>query len=158
MRFVIIGAGKLGGTLSAQLVQEGHDVTVIDNNPAAIKRLLNTQDLMCLEGNGATAEMQIEAGIKKSQLLIATTTHDELNMLCCLVARKLGIERSICRVRDPEYYNQIDLIKNDLGLAMAINPELSAAGEIARVLVFPAAAKVEIFGKGKVEVVENCIP
>lgn len=157
MRFVIIGAGKLGGTLSAQLVQEGHDVTVIDNNPAAIKRLLNTQDLMCLEGNGATAEMQIEAGIKKSQLLIATTTHDELNMLCCLVARKLGIERSICRVRDPEYYNQIDLIKNDLGLAMAINPELSAAGEIARVLVFPAAAKVEIFGKGKVEVVENCI-
>lgn len=157
MRFVIIGAGKLGGTLSAQLVQEGHDVTVIDNNPAAIKRLLNTQDLMCLEGNGATAEMQIEAGIKKSQLLISTTTHDELNMLCCLVARKLGIERSICRVRDPEYYNQIDLIKNDLGLAMAINPELSAAGEIARVLVFPAAAKVEIFGKGKVEVVENCI-
>jgi trk system potassium uptake protein TrkA len=157
MRFVVIGAGKLGGTLSAQLVQEGHDVTVIDNNPAAIKRLLNTQDLMCLEGNGATAEMQIEAGIKKSQLLIATTTHDELNMLCCLVARKLGIERSICRVRDPEYYNQIDLIKNDLGLAMAINPELSAAGEIARVLVFPAAAKVEIFGKGKVEVVENCI-
>lgn len=158
MRFVVIGAGKLGGTLSAQLVQEGHDVTVIDNNPAAIKRLLNSQDLMCLEGNGATAEMQIEAGIKKSQLLIATTTHDELNMLCCMVARKLGIERSICRVRNPEYYNQIDLIKNDLGLAMAINPELSAAGEIARVLVFPAAAKVEVFGKGKVEVVENCIP
>lgn len=158
MRFVVIGAGKLGGTLSAQLVQEGHDVTVIDNNPAAIKRLLNSQDLMCLEGNGATAEMQIEAGIKKAQLLIATTAHDELNMLCCVIARRLGIERSICRVRNPEYYNQIDLIKNDLGLAMAINPELSAAGEIARVLVFPAAAKVEVFGKGKVEVVENRIP
>ena len=158
MRIVVIGAGKLGGTLAAQLVQEGHNVTVIENNPEAIKKLLNSQDLMCIEGNGATAEMQIEAGIKKAQLLIAATAQDELNMLCCIVARKLGLERAACRVRNPEYYNQIDLIKNDLGLAMVINPELTAAGEIARVLVFPAAAKVEVFGKGKVELVQNRIP
>ncbi|MBR6873559.1 MAG: Trk system potassium transporter TrkA [Ruminococcus sp.] len=155
MKFVVIGAGKLGGTLSEQLVQEGHNVTVIDNNATAIQKMLNSQDLMCIEGNGATASTQIDAGIKKADCLIATTAHDELNMLCCMVARKLGIERSICRVRNPEYFNQIDLIKNDLGLAMVINPELAAAGEIARVLIFPAAAKVEVFGKGKVEVVEN---
>ena len=158
MKFVVIGAGKLGGTLSAQLVQEGHNVTVIDNNSSAIQKMLNSQDLMCIEGNGATAKAQVDAGIKKADLLIATTAHDELNMLCCIVARKLGIDRSICRVRNPEYYNQIDLIKNDLGLAMVINPELAAAGEIARVLIFPAAAKVEVFGKGKVEVVENRLP
>ncbi len=155
MRIVVIGAGKLGGTLASQLVQEGHDVTVIENNPEAIKRLLNSQDLMCIEGNGATASMQVEAGIRKAQLLISATGQDELNMLCCIVARKLGIERSICRVRNPEYYNQIDLIKNDLGLSMVINPELTAAGEITRVLVFPAAAKVEVFGKGKIELVQN---
>ncbi len=158
MKFVVIGAGKIGETLSAQLVSEGHSVTVIDNNPAAIQKMLNSQDLMCVEGNGATADTQIEAGIKKADVLIATTAHDELNMLCCIVAKKLGIERSICRVRNPEYYNQIDLIKSDLGLAMTINPELTAASEIARVLVFPAAAKVEVFGKGKVEVVENRLP
>ena len=155
MKFVVIGAGKLGGTLSAQLVEEGHNVTVIDNSSSAIKKMLNSQDLMCIEGNGATVDMQLEAGIKKSDCLIATTAHDELNMLCCMVARRLGIERSICRVRNPDYYNQIDLIKSDLGLSMVINPELTAAGEITRVLVFPAAAKVEVFGKGKVEVVEN---
>ncbi len=158
MNFVVIGAGKLGETLSSQLVQEGHNVTVIDNNPAAIQKMLNSQDLMCIEGNGATVQTQLDAGIKKADLLIATTAHDELNMLCCIVARKLGIERSISRVRNPEYYNQIDLIKNDLGLAMVINPELAAAGEIARVLIFPAAAKVEVFGKGRVEVVENRLP
>ena len=155
MKFVVIGAGKLGETLCAQLVQEGHDVTVIDNKPAAIQKVLNEQDLMCIEGNGATADLQLEAGIKKADLLIATTAHDELNMLCCMVAKKLANVRSISRVRNPEYYNQMDLIKNDIGLAMVINPELSAAGEIARVLIFPAAAKVEVFGKGKVEVVEN---
>lgn len=157
MKIVVIGAGKLGGTLASQLVQEGHNVTVIDNNPEAIKRMLNSQDLMCLEGNGASAEMLVEAGVKKADLIVATTAQDELNMLCCMIGRKLGAERSACRVRNPEYYNQIDLIKNDLGLAMVINPELTAAGEITRVLVFPAAAKVEVFGKGKVELVQNRI-
>ncbi len=155
MKFVIIGAGKVGATLASQLVIEGHDVTVIDNNPNAIKRMLNSQDLMCIEGNGATAAVQLEAGIKKAHMLIATTAHDELNMLCCIVARKLGVERAACRVRNPEYYNQIDLIKKDLGLELIINPELTTAEEISRVLVFPNAARVEVFGKGKVEVVEN---
>lgn len=158
MRIVVVGAGKLGGTLAAQLVQEGHNVTVVENDPENIKRLLNSQDLMCIQGNGATAEILTEAGIKKAELLIAATGEDEINMLSCIVAKKLGIERSACRVRNPEYYNQIDLIKNDLGVAMVINPELTAAGEITRVLVFPAAAKVEVFGKGKVELVQNKIP
>ena len=158
MKIVVIGAGKLGGTLAAQLVQEGHNVTVIENNPEAIKRLLNSQDLMCINGNGAVADVQNEADVRKAQLLIAATAQDELNMLCCIVGKKLGAERAACRVRDPQYYNQIDLIKNDLGLSMVINPELTAAGEIASVLVFPPAAKVEVFGKGRVELVQNRLP
>lgn len=154
MKFVVIGAGKIGGTLSQQLVKEGHSVIAVDSNPEAVKRLLNSQDIMCIEGNGATADIQLQAGVKGADLLIATTAHDELNMVCCMFGRQLGAKRTICRVRNPEYYNQIDIIKNNLGLALIINPELTTAREIANGLVFPTAAKLEVFGKGKVEMVE----
>lgn len=154
MKFVVIGAGKIGGTLSEQLVEEGHSVVAVDSNPAAVKRLLNSQDVMCIQGNGATADIQLEAGVKGADLLIATTAHDELNMVCCMLGRQLGAKRTICRVRNPEYFNQIDIIKNNLGLALIINPELTTARDIANALVFPTAAKLEVFGKGKVEMVE----
>ena len=154
MKFVVIGAGKIGSTLSQQLVEEGHNVIAVDSNPEAVKTLLNSQDIMCIEGNGATADVQLQAGIKGADLLIATTAHDELNMVCCMLGRQLGAKRTICRVRNPEYYDQIDIIKNNLGLALIINPELTTAREIANGLVFPTAAKVEMFGKGKVEMVE----
>ena len=154
MKFVVIGAGKIGSTLSQQLVEEGHNVIAVDSNPEAVKKLLNSQDIMCIEGNGATADVQLQAGIKGADLLIATTAHDELNMVCCMLGRQLGAKRTICRVRNPEYYDQIDIIKNNLGLALIINPELTTAREIANGLVFPTAAKVEMFGKGKVEMVE----
>lgn len=157
MNVVIIGDGKIGSNLSALLVQEGHDVTVVDNNSEALKKSLNSQDVMCIEGNGATAGVQIEAGIKKAGLLIATTHYDELNMLCCMIAKKLGAKKTISRVRNPEYYSQIDLIREDMGLSMVINPELTTANEISRVLIFPTAAKVEIFEKGKVELVEHIL-
>ena len=154
MKFVVIGAGKIGGTLSEQLVEEGHSVIAVDSNPEAVKRLLNSQDIMCIEGNGATAAVQLDAGVKGSDLLIATTAHDELNMVCCMLGRQLGAKKTICRVRNPEYLDQIDIIKNQLGLALIINPELYTAQEIVNGLVFPTASRLEIFGKGRVEMVE----
>lgn len=158
MKVVVVGNGKIGNKLTSLLVKEDHDVTVIDNKIDALKKTLNTQDVMCVEGNGATVDVLMEAGANKAGLLIATTPFDELNMLCCLLAKKLGAKRAISRVRNPEYFKQIDLIRDEMGLSMVINPELTTADEISRILIFPTAAKVEIFQKGRVEMVEHKIP
>lgn len=155
MDIVIIGYGKIGSNLSQLLVNEGHNVTVIDNDPVALERAENTQDILVVEGNGATAEVQLGAGVNKADILISTTPYDELNMMCCLIAKKLGAVKTISRVRNPDYYKQVDLIKEDLGLSMVINPEILTANEIRRVLIFPSADKVEVFEKGKVELVEH---
>lgn len=157
MDIVVIGNGKIGHNLSCMLADEGHNVTVVDKKGDAISKLQNTHDLLCIEGNGATAAVQREAGVDKAELMIATTPFDELNMLCCLVAKKLGCQKTISRVRNPEYYRQIDLIKEDLGLSMVINPERITADEIRRILAFPSALKVEVFEKGRVELVEHII-
>lgn len=157
MNVVIVGNGKIGSKLTSLLVKENHDVTVIDRKVKALKKTMETQDVMCIEGNGATADVQTEAGVNKAGLLIATTPFDELNMMCCLIAKKLGAKRAISRVRDPEYFKQTELIKDEMGLSMVINPELTAAYEISRNLIFPTAAKVEVFEKGRVELVEHVI-
>lgn len=155
MKVVIVGNGKVGSNLASLLVKEGHDVTVVDNRAASLRHTEETQDVMCIEGNGATAEVQREADVPKAGLLIATTSSDETNMLCCLIAKRLGVPRAVSRVRDPEYFGQIDLIREDLGLSLVINPELAAADEILRVLLFSSAAKLEVFAKGRVELVEH---
>lgn len=158
MKVVIIGNGKAGSSLSSMLANEGHDVTVIDINAAALEKTQNTEDVMCIEGNGIDADVQRDAAVNKAGMVIAATHHDEVNLLCCLIARKLGAKRTISRVRNPEYYKQIDFIRDDLGLSMAINPEGITADEILRVLITPDAAKVEVFEKGKMELVEYKIP
>lgn len=158
MKIVIIGNGKIGSNLVALLVQEGHDITVVDCDETHLRKSQNTLDVMCIEGNGATAETQLEAGADKATLLIAATPYDEVNVLCRLIGKRLGTKKTISRVRMPEYYQQMHLIREDLGLSMVINPELSTADEIMRVLVFPSAAKVEVFGKGKLELVEYRLP
>lgn len=155
MKVVIIGGGKVGSSLSYSLSNEQNDVTVIECNSAAIKRIQDTQDVMCIEGNGADASVQLDAGVNKAGLLIATSPYDELNILCCLIAKRLGVKRTVSRVRNPVYYKQMDLIKEDLGLSMVINPELTTADEILRILMFPAAVKVEVFAQGKMELVEH---
>ncbi|MBR1751390.1 MAG: Trk system potassium transporter TrkA [Ruminococcus sp.] len=155
MNVVIIGNGKVGGNLASSLSDEGHSITVVDVKADALKRIQNSHDVMCIEGNGATLEVQKEANVGKAGLLIAATPYDELNMLCCLIAKRLGCKKTIPRVRNPAYFSQIDLIREDLGLSMVINPELTTAEEFARVLIFPTAAKVEVFEKGRVELVEH---
>lgn len=158
MKMVIIGNGKAGSSLSSMLSNEGHDVTVIDINASALERTQNTEDVMCIEGNGIDADVQRDASVNKAGMVIAATHYDEVNLLCCLIAKKLGAKRTISRVRNPEYYKQIDFIREDLGLSMVINPDGITADEILRVLITPDAAKVEVFEKGKMELVEYKIP
>ena len=151
MNIVIIGDGKVGHKLAIQLTAERYDVTLIDVREARLKDSINELDVSCVVGDGASAEIQMEADVQSADLVIACASTDELNMLCCLLAKRLGAKQTIARVRNPVYYQQIHLFKDDLKLSMAVNPELVLAGEISRVLIFPSAAKVETFAKGRVD-------
>ena len=157
MNIIIVGVGKIGLTLTRQLITE-HRVTVIDQNAPLIDNIVNVYDVMAVCGNGASYEVQTEAEVGKADLLIATTTSDEINILACLVAKKLGVPHTIARIRNPEYEKQLRFMRGELGLSMAINPEKVAAREIARILRFPAAMKIESFSKGRLELVEYRLP
>ncbi|MBQ6986172.1 MAG: Trk system potassium transporter TrkA [Oscillibacter sp.] len=157
MNIIIVGAGKIGLTLTRQLISE-HRITVIDQNAQLIDNIVNIYDVMAVCGNGASYEVQTEAEASKADLLIATATSDEINILACLVAKKLGVRHTIARIRNPEYEKQLRFMRGELGLSMAINPEKVAAREIARILRFPAAMKIESFSKGRLELVEYRLP
>ena len=133
MKIIIVGCGKVGTTLAEQLNRENHDITLIDTNDEAIQNLSDSADVMGVTGNGAIYQVQMEAGIQDADLLIATTNSDELNMLCCLIAKKAGNCHTIARIRNPEYSAEIRYIREELNLSLAINPELAAAREIARI-------------------------
>ena len=154
MKIVIIGDGKVGHKLTAQLSEEDYDIVLIDQNEGRLKEALNRMDIFCITGDGANVEVQKEADVPHADLVIACASTDELNMLSCLLAKRLGAKHTIARVRNPIYYKQIGLLKEDLHLSMAVNPELAVSHEIARVLLFPDTSKVETFVKGRVELVE----
>ena len=154
MNIVIVGAGKVGRLIALKLTAEGHDVVVIDSDADVVSRSDNEMDAICMVGNGADYRVQREAGAATADLLIAATAHDEVNMLCCLIAHKLGANRTIARIRDPEYAAQMDFMKEELGLSMVINPDLTAAEDIERLLRIPSALNVEYFARGRVELVE----
>ncbi|MCI8280939.1 MAG: Trk system potassium transporter TrkA [Lachnospiraceae bacterium] len=151
MRIIIVGCGNVGRTLTEQLSQEGHSITVIDRDEELTEEVATQYDVMGIGGNGASFSVQKEAGIGHADLLIAVTTSDEVNLLCCLIAKKAGGCNTIARVRNPVYNKEISYIKEELGLSMVINPELTAALEISRLLKFPSAIKVDTFAKGRVE-------
>ena len=153
MNIVIVGCGKVGFALAEQLCTEGHDIVVVDKSEQALAST-GILDVMSFPGNGASYSVLKEAGAARADLLIAVTSADEINMLCCLVGRKLGVKHTIARVRSQEYAEQLVTMKEELGLSMAINPELAASTEIARNLRLPSALKIELFGKGVVELVE----
>ena len=159
MNIIIAGCGKVGQKLAEMLCSEKeHDITVIDVRPKAVGSLTNEYDIMGVVGNGASLDVLNEAGITEADILIAVTGSDELNLLTCLVAKKAGNCRTIARVRKPEYAKELDFFKEDLGLAMIINPELAAASEIARVLRFPTAIRIDTFAKGRVEIMNFRVP
>lgn len=154
MKIVIVGNGKVGNLLAAQLCKEDHDIVVVDQRESALQHTVNTLDVIAVVGNGASYDVQMEAGVDSADLLIAVTNSDELNILCCLVAKKLGAAHTIARVRNPEYTKQLVLMREEMGLSLSVNPELAAAHEVFRTLRFPEASKVETFAKGRVELVE----
>ncbi|WP_312501719.1 Trk system potassium transporter TrkA [Lacrimispora sp.] len=158
MKIIIVGCGKVGATLAEQLNNEHHDIMLIDKNADVINSITERIDVMGVVGNGAVYKIQMEAGIQETDLLIATTNSDELNMLCCLIAKKAGNCHTIARIRNPEYHSEINYIREELGLSLAINPEMAAAMEISRLLRFPSAIKIDTFAKGRIEILKFLVP
>lgn len=158
MDIIIIGCGKVGQALAEQLSEQGNNITIIDLSTDKLSAISTRSDVMTVVGNGATHVTQQEAGIEHADLMIAVTGSDELNLLCCLIAKKAGNCRTIARVRSPQYSSEAPFLKDELGLAMVINPEYAAAQEIAHVLRFPSAMKIETFAKGRVELLKFRLP
>ena len=158
MNIMIVGCGKVGQTLAEQLNEDGNNITVVDTRAEVVRDLTARLDIMGVVGNGATHTVQEEAGIDKTDLLIAVTGSDELNLLCCLIAKRAGDCQTIARVKNPSYSSEADYLKDELGLAMVINPEHAAAAEIARVLRFPSAIKIDTFAGGRVELLKYKVP
>ena len=158
MKIIIVGCGKVGYTLAQQLDEEGHDITVVDTDAAKIEQAISTLDVQGIEGNGTTFNALAEAGIKVADLLIAVTAQDEVNLLCCLMAKKTGNCNTIARVRNPEYVNEMDYLREGLGLSMVINPELTCARGIANLIEVPSALDFTTFGKGRANLIKLSLP
>ena len=158
LNIIIVGCGKVGMTLIEQLNKEGHDITIIDKNAAKVQEMSNLYDIMGLVGNGASYSVQMEAGIENADLIIAVTASDELNLLCCTVAKQVGDCAAIARVRTPDYSKEAGYLREKLGLTMIINPELEASLETARILYLPTALEVNSFAHGQAEIVKFKIP
>lgn len=153
MRIVVIGEGKVGYTLTRELSRAGHDLLVIDNRKDTLSQTEERLDVMVMEGNGASVKVQEMAGVGKSDLMIAVTNADETNLLCCMVARKLGCKHTIARIRNAAYAEDVYRLQDELGLSMTLNPELSAAREIFGLLQYPSFLKRDTFAKGRAEIV-----
>lgn len=153
MKIIIVGCGNVGTTLADQLGREGHDITVVDTRGDVVESVSVTYDVLGIVGNGASYNVLSEAEVQSADLLIAVTQSDELNLLCCLIAKKAGARHTIARVSNPVYSQEIGFIREELGLSLIINPQLAAAREMAKLLKFPSAIKVDTFAKSRVELV-----
>lgn len=158
LHIIIVGCGKVGITLIEQLSKEGHDITIIDKNPSRVHEISSLYDVMGIVGNGASYSVQMDAGIEKADLIIAVTDSDELNLLCCTVAKQVGDCGAIARVRTPDYSKEAGYLREKLGLTMIINPELEASRETARILYLPTALEVNSFAHGQAEIIKFKIP
>lgn len=151
MNIIIVGCGKVGKAIAEELAGEGHNIVVIDKKQTALNSVAASLDIMAIKGNCIQLSTLEDADVEHADLLIAVTNADEINLLCCLIARKCGTKHTISRVRDPEYTQGLYLIKEELGISMVINPEYIAAEEIARLVRFPSAIEIDTFTKGSVE-------
>lgn len=157
MNIIIVGAGRLGCRLASGLLDEGHNVTVVDRNEMLVKKVAESFDVQGVVGGGTIREVLDKAEVRKADLLIATTVSDENNILSCFIARHMGAKHTIARVRNPEYSKQIGFMRSELGISMLINPDFSAALEIGRIIQFPSATDVETFANGLVDIAEVTI-
>ncbi|MBO5461003.1 MAG: Trk system potassium transporter TrkA [Ruminococcus sp.] len=155
MKILIAGGGKVGSSLAQQLSASGHDVTVIDQNQNILEGIQERFDVMAVQGNCAAMETLIQAGVKEVDLVIAVTSEDEKNLLCCMTAHGLNRNlHTIARVRNPEYTDQIYVMRDLFALSLAVNPEKQAAIEVEHLLKYPGFLKRDTFAKGRVEIVE----
>lgn len=155
MKIIIAGDGKVGAMLTSQLSAEGHDLTLVDSNPRVLEASIERYDVMAIQGNCATMETLYQAGVREANLLIAATSSDEVNLLCCMTAHSMNPNlHTIARVRNPEYADQVYRMRDVFGLSMLVNPEKQAAIEIERLIRYPGFLKRDSFAKGRVEIVE----
>ena len=155
MRIIIVGAGKVGYALARHLAEDNNDVVVIEENEERRDIVQNNLDVMTLGGNGASAANLLEAGVKEAGMLIAVTASDEVNMIACMTAKRLGVSRTIARIRNEDYAQQGDIsISKTLGIDVVINPELVTALEINKILSTPSSLDIEDFADGKVRMLE----
>lgn len=154
MDIIIVGCGRVGRSIAEQLNTEGHSITVIDESYEALEKISDSQNVMAIQGNGATYSVLKEAEIEDCDLLIAVTAADELNLYTCLLAKNAGVKSTIARVRNPEYISDVEVVKEDLKLTLAINPEYTCANEIARLVKFPGAIKISSFAKGVIDFIK----
>jgi len=153
MEIIIVGGGKVGSAL-AEVLSDEHSVTIIDKNEARIKSLTNDFDVMGIAGNCLQTEILSEANVDKANIFIAVTSSDEVNILSCLIAKKMKARHCIARVRSPEFDKQMVFMREELGISMMVNPDYNAANEIAKVLRYPEAINIESFAKGRVDLAE----
>lgn len=153
MKIIIVGCGKVGYALSELLAAEGHDIVAIDQRSEKLSAVTGAFDIIGVNGNGTSFETLKEAGIATADLLIAVTGSDEHNLLCCMIAKKAGNCKTIARVRNPIYHNEIEYLRNEFGIASIINPDAAAAQEITQIVRFPFALKVDTFAKGQIHLV-----
>ena len=155
MNIIIAGDGKVGATLTRQLSAEGHNITVIDSNSQVLQASVERYDVISVHGNCASMTVLNQAGIQDAELLIATTSEDEINLLCCTTAHALNPKlHTIARIRNPEYTDQIYKLRDTFGLSMVFNPEKQAAREIERLLKYPGFLRRDVFARGRTEIVE----
>ena len=155
MKIVIAGAGKVGSEIIRLLNNEGHDICVIDSDSETISFLTDEIDVKCYQGDATSYEVLQEAGASEADLFVAATQQDETNMICGISARRLGTKHVIARIRDPKYLHETEFLRDAFGLDVIVNPELECAREISRIIRYPAAARVDAFTKGRIEIAEH---
>ena len=154
MKIIIVGGGKVGTALTEELCRENHELSVIDPDPAVVEYFETEYDVLGIEGSGCCREDLETAGAERADLLIATSSQDEINILSCTIAKKMGTKRCIARIRDPKLSVQFAFLSDELGLTNMVNPELYSASEISRIIRTPSAVKVESFAKGRIDLAE----
>lgn len=154
MKVIVVGCGKVGSEIISHLSREGHDITAIDTNAKLIENIINKYDVMGISGSGISYDILSKANVASSDLFIAVTSSDETNMLSCFVAKKCGAKATIARIRNLEYSDKINRLRDDFGIDLVINPEREAAGDIINILNFPEAMEVDLFANGKLDLIE----
>ncbi len=157
MKIIVAGCGKIGSTIIARLVEEGHDVVAVDSDREAIDEITNLYDVMCVCGNAADDDTLREARVEECQLFVAVTAQDEMNMLSCFIAGRMGAAHTVARIRNPEYNDKsLDFLRQNLGLSMSVNPDRVCARELHNLLKFPSAASIEHFS-GNFQLIETTL-